>query len=969
MKRIKYLVIISAIAIVFAFYLSSAQKTGELRKRALAYCIDNIPHRDLSSYKPVVGLSFNSDFMIDSLFHYFEVEGNQYSIAASVHPKVLAGTPIDSINYRNLSIYYSSNYEQMLSFIVYVYCTTNKDVDVEKLIKTITNLSPGEFWDMYWGCMRIEAHKPSTTEKLCNHVLYLLPTEENTCIDAIRLNQIGAITNIYLNNYINIQLKSGKGDDLSGLIKKTFPEPDFFDRMNYEPWLKILDYNDSTIINKQFDKARQTIRNTKFIVAAVDDFYLGYTGWNTKSLEDNAAEKKNYLIALSAMMAILVSFIAFDVNRFNEQKKQIRILEEKQNKCFSLKSLYPNAYGTLCAKTPTTEQECDSILKHDETWFSQRETEIIEERERKLREEEAALALARKQEEEAKSIREGCPEGYEAWYKEIISTRCDALLEKVNSEFEPLAIYLTSPKYIDPIDLMDLPEYDKARQLKRVKQLLEKRDVENTYKELMPLLRFPDSKVIEYKERIQELGRKVLKDRFNKQWFQKQGIFTVTDCSGSITDNLYCDAGSIQIRPNFQKTIYILHLDAISLNLPVACFGKYFFCPDEDLDYRNLPKQEELRKIVPLVKKGTKRLDISSSSDSISRFIEQIAKSYCNTPDDYILVLLNTKKQGWDEKIIYNHLKEISSLVKDPYAGKIRFFDMDSLLKKGLEEESHKGPIFQKVVIVVDLIASVEEQLQSCKSIIGNEGNRITLITCISIVQELKRDQMQKLIEDENKKVEEQIRAKKLEESAQKNLVNNAYKWHNRIDSIPYAYLVNYYPTTCDFEANQKEWDDRNLIWDFKNDPDKIHPDDNKAAIKKIIPMIKDKLFETFGEHDLQYLTLVCIPASTSRKNELRYKKFSNKLCKATGMINSFSQIKREIDIEAKHENLDGLPTNILEGLIFDERFFKGKYVLLFDDIITKGNNMLIMASKLTSLGATIVGCLALGKTKHTREY
>ena len=211
---------------------------------------------------------------------------------------------------------------------------------------------------------------------------------------------------------------------------------------------------------------------------------------------------------------------------------------------------------------------------------------------------------------------------------------------------------------------------------------------------------------------------------------------------------------------------------------------------------------------------------------------------------------------------------------------------------------------------------------------------------------------MQKLIEDENKKVEEQIRAKKLEESAQKNLVNNAYKWHNRIDSIPYAYLVNYYPTTCDFEANQKEWDDRNLIWDFKNDPDKIHPDDNKAAIKKIIPMIKDKLFETFGEHDLQYLTLVCIPASTSRKNELRYKKFSNKLCKATGMINSFSQIKREIDIEAKHENLDGLPTNILEGLIFDERFFKGKYVLLFDDIITKGNNMLIMASKLTSLGA-----------------
>ena len=41
--------------------------------------------------------------------------------------------------------------------------------------------------------------------------------------------------------------------------------------------------------------------------------------------------------------------------------------------------------------------------------------------------------------------------------------------------------------------------------------------------------------------------------------------------------------------------------------------------------------------------------------------------------------------------------------------------------------------------------------------------------------------------------------------------------------------------------------------------------------------------------------------------------------------------------------------------------------MLLFDDIITKGNSMITFMRKMESLGANVIGGLCLGKTKHER--
>ena len=128
--------------------------------------------------------------------------------------------------------------------------------------------------------------------------------------------------------------------------------------------------------------------------------------------------------------------------------------------------------------------------------------------------------------------------------------------------------------------------------------------------------------------------------------------------------------------------------------------------------------------------------------------------------------------------------------------------------------------------------------------------------------------------------------------------------------------------------------------------------------------MIMDELLSTFSGYSLKYLTLVCIPASSQAKTKARYEEFSSIICEESGMINAYPHIT--VTEERLEKHLGGTNTDT-DKLSFDEDFFKGKYVLLFDDIITSGDSMRTFQRKIEALGATVVGGLCLGKTKHER--
>lgn len=179
--------------------------------------------------------------------------------------------------------------------------------------------------------------------------------------------------------------------------------------------------------------------------------------------------------------------------------------------------------------------------------------------------------------------------------------------------------------------------------------------------------------------------------------------------------------------------------------------------------------------------------------------------------------------------------------------------------------------------------------------------------------------------------------------------------------------LYNYYPTTCEWEANEHEWSIRNLIWDFKANPTKPMSEGNiislhKMSVLRILPKVSDALRHYFGS-EITKLTLVCIPSSKAIVTERRYKDFSEQLCSKLGMSNGYNYIKVSSDGDAKH-----LGGGKSAQIAIDKDFFKGKYVLLFDDVITSGRSINNFAIQLGYVGANVVGAISIGHTRHERQ-
>lgn len=81
-------------------------------------------------------------------------------------------------------------------------------------------------------------------------------------------------------------------------------------------------------------------------------------------------------------------------------------------------------------------------------------------------------------------------------------------------------------------------------------------------------------------------------------------------------------------------------------------------------------------------------------------------------------------------------------------------------------------------------------------------------------------------------------------------------------------------------------------------------------------------------------------------------------------MINAFPHITVLKEREPRHI---GSTVFSFEDYHFDEEFFRYKNVLLFDDIITRGDSMRAFKWKLEQLGANVIAGMSLGQTKHER--
>ncbi len=120
---------------------------------------------------------------------------------------------------------------------------------------------------------------------------------------------------------------------------------------------------------------------------------------------------------------------------------------------------------------------------------------------------------------------------------------------------------------------------------------------------------------------------------------------------------------------------------------------------------------------------------------------------------------------------------------------------------------------------------------------------------------------------------------------------------------------------------------------------------------------------------DLTDTIFVCVPACCKRTNDKRFKEFSAMVCQRTGAVNGFDHIqvmghRRKAHIDHVHELAD----NANDFIHVDEDFFKGKKVIVFDDIVTTCKTANAFIDRMVSAGADVRMALFLAQTKSFKK-
>ena len=139
------------------------------------------------------------------------------------------------------------------------------------------------------------------------------------------------------------------------------------------------------------------------------------------------------------------------------------------------------------------------------------------------------------------------------------------------------------------------------------------------------------------------------------------------------------------------------------------------------------------------------------------------------------------------------------------------------------------------------------------------------------IVVLIEKRQEQERKAAERQRTEEELAWKKKEEE-KRNLPTSlpAYvaSWSSHSNSsLKHKYFFDYYPYgTYKDNASASMWNTWRTVWHFKNDPDKnVTSYEHRSALQTVTNLVENALRSAFGSKT-EYLTLVCLTASTQRK-------------------------------------------------------------------------------------------------------
>lgn len=325
--------------------------------------------------------------------------------------------------------------------------------------------------------------------------------------------------------------------------------------------------------------------------------------------------------------------------------------------------------------------------------------------------------------------------------------------------------------------------------------------------------------------------------------------------------------------------------------------------------------------------------------------------------------IINKLNNYWLRDISHYQAKEVESVYQISYEqGNAILTHLNELrsenirLSKRDNEEKEKERLKKEKEVIDKALHIARWYSKEYKEILNYPLDSITLSRAKQIIEK----------EETFKKRHEEELARQRKEEEKKNLATILPKcvssWNSHSNSsLKHKYFYDYY-TYANYkdQASTSMWETWRLVWHFKNDPARnISYYEHDSALQTVINLVERELRQTFGTKT-EYLTFACLTASTQRKTELRFKDFSEKICKDLNMVNAFPYIKVVEDGVSKRDGGDGCRT-----VSHDRYFFSGKYVVLFDDVRTSGKTIEQERRILESLGAKVICVVTIAQTTH----
>ena len=211
----------------------------------------------------------------------------------------------------------------------------------------------------------------------------------------------------------------------------------------------------------------------------------------------------------------------------------------------------------------------------------------------------------------------------------------------------------------------------------------------------------------------------------------------------------------------------------------------------------------------------------------------------------------------------------------------------------------------------------------------------------------MERQKEERVKAEAERKRRAEVEAKRQAENSRRKALADKFKY-TTLGGHKVAYCFDYYPKNRYPSVSSQDESNRRTVWNFKD-----------GSYTAGLSRLADFLDGNFTKEEMKNVVVCVIPASTQYKNDLRYKALCTKIAEKFPVINGYNYISIVSD---RNDSRGQKSSDTVWNLSFSSNV-RGKTVVLFDDITTRGTSFIQVASKLKEQGANNVIGFFLGKT------